>query len=169
MRRVLIGALVCLMITAGPAGAHTWAERRERVIRARELPEAVEELTPALSRALRERTRILEAERAEYLEELEPDPVVVPSSESAPATFESMVDELAGCEAWGDWSYVGGDPYFFVLQFHPDTWLAHGGTQAELDAGVAPSRERLIEIGGNVFESSGWGAWPRCASNLGLR
>ena len=80
-------------------------------------------------------------------------------------------DSVAACEGWGDWSLVTtGNGYYWVLQFAPSTWLAYGGTQAELDAGVAPSRERLIEIAENVafhgygpHAPQGLGAWPNCS------
>lgn len=74
-----------------------------------------------------------------------------------------MWDALAGCEGWGDWSlYRTGNGYYFVLQFTPETWLANGGTQAELDAGHAPSRERIIAVAESVLATQGSGAWPHC-------
>lgn len=71
-------------------------------------------------------------------------------------------DAIVGCEASGDWAFVGGNPFYFALQFAPGTWLAYGGTQAELDAGVAPSRARLIQVAEAVLAGQGPGAWPNC-------
>lgn len=72
-------------------------------------------------------------------------------------------DAIAACEGGGNWSLVTtGNGYYFVLQFAPGTWLAYGGTQAELDAGVAPSRSRLIQVAEAVLRGQGPGAWPNC-------
>lgn len=88
--------------------------------------------------------------------------------ESYPVTTDSSAnwDAIAGCEASGDWGYVGPSAggYYFALQFAPSTWLAYGGTQAELDAGVAPSRARLIQVAEAVLAGQGPGAWPNCFS-----
>lgn len=86
-------------------------------------------------------------------------------TESSPAAYtsSSVWDEVAACEGGGNWGLVTtGNGYYFVLQFAPSTWLAYGGTQAELDAGVAPSPSRLIEVAERVLASQGPGAWPNC-------
>lgn len=91
-------------------------------------------------------------------------------SVEAPAVGGSFWDLLAACE-WNEDPAAGptgwattttGNGYYFAFQFTPGTWLTNGGTQAELDAGVAPSRERLIEVAQNVMASQGPGAWPNC-------
>lgn len=90
--------------------------------------------------------------------EIQEAPVV-----SAPAYSGSVWDAVAACEGGGDWSlYTTGNGYYFVLQFVPSTWLANGGTQAELDAGHAPSRDRIIQVAESVLASQGSGAWPNC-------
>lgn len=94
-----------------------------------------------------------------------PDPVVVSAAEfSAPSSGAADWYAIADCEGGGNWGMVkpDADPYYFVLQFHPTTWLGYGGTQAELDAGVAPSPARLIEVAENVLAGQGPGAWPNC-------
>lgn len=84
----------------------------------------------------------------------------------APPTSGTDWDAVVACEAFGDWSWTtNGNGYYFALQFVPSTWLGYGGTQAELDAadrGIAPSRERLIEVAENVLAAQGPGAWPNC-------
>lgn len=84
--------------------------------------------------------------------------------QAAPTSYSADWDAIAMCEGGGDWSMVkpDSDPYYFVLQFSPGTWLAYGGTQAELDAGVAPSRARLIQVAEAVLAGQGPGAWPNC-------
>lgn len=76
------------------------------------------------------------------------------------AACEWNEDPAAGPTGWA--TTTTGNGYYFALQFSPGTWLANGGTQAELDAGVAPSRARLIEVAENVLASQGPGAWPNC-------
>lgn len=85
-----------------------------------------------------------------------------PSSATPAASGLDWV-AVAACEASGDWSLVTtGNGYYFALQFAPSTWLAYGGTQAELDAGTAPSMARQIEVAERVLSAQGPGAWPNC-------
>lgn len=100
-----------------------------------------------------------------------PAPKPQPAPAPAPAVVPSNVwDLLVGCEASGNWAHVtDGNGYYFALQFAPGTWLDNGGTQAELDAGTAPSRARLIEVAENTRDAAGgYGPWPGCAARLGL-
>ena len=99
--------------------------------------------------------------------EPKPKPEVAGIEIEAEPAYHPFWDPLAECEGSGDWSLVTtGNGYYFVLQFAPSTWLAYGGTQAELDAGVAPSRARLIEVAEAVLAGQGKGAWPSCAAGL---
>jgi len=77
----------------------------------------------------------------------------------------SVWDALAQCEAGGNWAINTGNGYYGGLQFNLGTWQAHGGQGLPSNA----SREQQIAIGAKVQASSGWGAWPACASKLGLR
>jgi uncharacterized protein YabE (DUF348 family) len=74
-------------------------------------------------------------------------------------------DQLAKCEAGGNWATNTGNGYYGGLQFNAGTWRANGGTGLPSDA----SREEQIAVGERVQASQGWGAWPSCASKLGLR
>ena len=96
-----------------------------------------------------------------------------PESAPAPAETEttasgSVWDRLAECESNGDWSINTGNGYYGGLQFHPQTWAAHGGHEYAPNAHEA-TREQEIVIAERVLESQGWGAWPACSSQLGLR
>lgn len=77
----------------------------------------------------------------------------------------SVWDQLAQCEAGGNWSINTGNGYSGGLQFSPGTWRAHGGIG---DASSA-SREQQIAVAESVQASQGWGAWPSCSARLGLR
>lgn len=80
------------------------------------------------------------------------------------ATSTSTWDALAQCESGGNWSTNTGNGYTGGLQFSASTWAAYGGTGSAADA----SREQQIAVAEQVQASQGWGAWPSCASQLGL-
>lgn len=77
----------------------------------------------------------------------------------------STWDKLAECESSGNWSINTGNGYSGGLQFLPSTWKAYGGTGQAHNA----SKAEQIRVAENVLEGQGWGAWPACASKLGLR
>jgi resuscitation-promoting factor RpfB len=63
---------------------------------------------------------------------------------------------------WGTTIHHGG------LQFHPGTWSSFkldGYPQYAYDA--TPAQQ--IAVAERVLAAQGWGAWPTCASKLGLR
>lgn len=80
------------------------------------------------------------------------------------ATSTSTWDALAQCESGGNWSTNTGNGYTGGLQFSASTWAAYGGTGSAADA----TREQQIAVAEQVQASQGWGAWPSCASQLGL-
>ena len=79
-------------------------------------------------------------------------------------TSASTWDALAQCESGGNWSTDTGNGYTGGLQFSASTWAAYGGTGSAADA----TREQQIAVAEQVQASQGWGAWPSCASQLGL-
>ena len=88
---------------------------------------------------------------------------------SAPAVSNGGVwDSIAQCESNGNWSINTGNGFSGGLQFHPQTWAGHGGTQYAPSAHLA-TREQQIAIAEKVQASQGWGAWPACTAKLGLR
>jgi uncharacterized protein YabE (DUF348 family) len=77
-------------------------------------------------------------------------------------------DQLAHCEATGNWAINTGNGYYGGLQFNKSTWDAYGGDQYAAYPHEA-SREQQIAIATKVRDSrGGYGAWPHCASQLGL-
>lgn len=92
--------------------------------------------------------------------------------EPAPATSgavpASTWDALAQCESSGNWSASTGNGYYGGLQFHPQTWAAHGGHAYAPNAHQA-SRGQQIAVAERVLQSQGWGAWPSCSAQIGLR
>lgn len=89
-----------------------------------------------------------------------------PAAPAAPAVSDGSVwDQLAKCESGGNWAINTGNGYYGGLQFNPGTWRAYGGTGLPHQA----SREQQIAIAEKVRAASGgYGAWPGCASKLGL-
>jgi LysM repeat protein len=91
-----------------------------------------------------------------------------PAPEPEPTT--TTVDDgvwaaLAECESGGDWSINTGNGYYGGLQFLPSSWEAAGGSGMPHEA----SPDEQIRVAENLLEMQGWGAWPACSSQLGLR
>ncbi|PRW63780.1 resuscitation-promoting factor [Actinopolyspora mortivallis] len=77
-------------------------------------------------------------------------------------------DKLAQCESGGNWSINTGNGYYGGLQFNKSTWDAYGGSQYAAYPHQA-SRQQQIAIATKVRDArGGYGAWPACASSLGL-
>ena len=84
----------------------------------------------------------------------------------APAVAGGGVwDQLAQCEAGGNWAINTGNGYYGGLQFNKGTWQAYGGVGLPHQA----SREEQIAVAERVQAAQGWGAWPSCTRKLGLR
>ncbi|MDX2292802.1 MULTISPECIES: transglycosylase family protein [Streptomyces] len=87
-----------------------------------------------------------------------------PASAASVATW----DEVAECEAGGNWSYYrSGHPYYGGLQFLKSTWDAFGGRQYAEYPHQA-TKEQQIRIGEKVLATQGEGAWPVCGPRAGL-
>jgi hypothetical protein len=93
----------------------------------------------------------------------EPQPVAAPAPASSGGN--TVWDRLAQCESSGDWHINTGNGYYGGLQFAQSSWEAAGGTGNPADA----SREEQIRVAENLLDMQGWGAWPSCSSQLGLR
>ena len=107
-----------------------------------------EEITPATERVVRRGTK---------------------PSASAPAIAGGSVwDQLAQCEAGGNWAINTGNGFSGGLQFTPSTWAAYGGTEYAPQAHMA-TREQQIAVAEKVQAGQGWGAWPACTAGMGLR
>jgi resuscitation-promoting factor RpfB len=97
-----------------------------------------------------------------------PEQVAVGTKErpAAPAVVDGGVwDQLAKCEAGGNWAINTGNGYYGGLQFNASTWRAYGGQGLPHEN----TREQQIAIAEKVRAArGGFGAWPGCASKLGL-
>ncbi|WP_327683471.1 transglycosylase family protein [Streptomyces sp. NBC_00467] len=84
---------------------------------------------------------------------------------TASAATTSEWDQVAQCEAGGNWSINTGNGYYGGLQFSASTWAAYGGTQFASTADQA-SKAQQIQIAEKVLAGQGKGAWPNCGVNL---
>jgi hypothetical protein len=84
----------------------------------------------------------------------------------------SRWDQLAQCEAGGNWATNTGNGFGGGLQFMHQksysTWLSYGGGEFAPHPWEA-SREQQIVIAERVLEGSGWKAWPGCTRKFGWR
>lgn len=77
-------------------------------------------------------------------------------------------DDLAECESGGDWSIDTGNGYHGGLQFAASTWRGFGGEEFASTADQATRAEQIV-VAERVLDEQGWGAWPSCSRQLGLR
>ena len=104
----------------------------------------------------------------EPTEPSEPVPEPEPRSEPAPSsntTSSGVWDDLAQCESNGNWSINTGNGFYGGLQFSLSSWEAVGGTGYPHQA----SKSEQISRAEKLQAIQGWGAWPSCSSQLGLR
>ncbi|NPC97398.1 resuscitation-promoting factor [Nocardioides sp. zg-DK7169] len=78
---------------------------------------------------------------------------------------DTVWDRLAQCESGGNWATNTGNGYYGGLQFSAGTWASVGGTGLPHQH----SREEQIKRGQILQSRAGWGQWPHCSSQLGLR
>jgi resuscitation-promoting factor RpfA len=86
---------------------------------------------------------------------------------AAPAAAAPQHDwsGVAQCESGGNWQINTGNGYYGGLQFSLSTWRGYGGDGMPHRA----SRAEQIRIAERVQNGQGWGAWPSCSSQIGLR
>jgi len=72
---------------------------------------------------------------------------------------------LAECESGGDWQINTGNGFYGGLQFSLTSWQGVGGSGYPHEASVAEQihRAELLQA------VQGWGAWPSCSVQVGLR
>lgn len=78
---------------------------------------------------------------------------------------DQVWDDLARCESGGNWSIDTGNGFYGGLQFSLNSWRAVGGSGYPHQH----SREEQIRRGDRLQQLQGWGAWPSCSQQLGLR
>jgi LysM repeat protein len=85
----------------------------------------------------------------------------------APAAGSGGVwDSIAQCESGGNWAISTGNGYSGGLQFSPGTWAAYGDGSA---SAAQASKQAQIAAAEKVLAAQGWGAWPSCSAQAGLR
>ena len=89
----------------------------------------------------------------------------VTRSASTSSVGGGVWDRLAQCESGGNWGINTGNGYSGGLQFAQGTWRANGGSGSAHNA----SRSEQIRVAERIRASQGWGAWPACSAQLGLR
>lgn len=83
-------------------------------------------------------------------------------------TYMKVWDDLAWCEARGNWHANTGNGYYGGLQMDQRFWRAYGGLGFAPRADLA-TREQQIEVGVTGRDASGgYGPWPSCSRLLGL-
>jgi hypothetical protein len=93
-------------------------------------------------------------------------PAPKPAQASAPAS--GAWQALAQCESGGNWSINTGNGYYGGLQFSASSWAGAGGTQyAALPHQATPAQQ--IATAEVLRANGGWGHWPHCSAQLGLR
>ena len=99
---------------------------------------------------------------------------VVPPAPSTPSPSQGSVwDQVAECESNQTWDIDTGNSFYGGLQFNKMSWdwaVEVGGHDVPEWPHHA-SREQQIAVAETLLaiHPAGWGAWPSCASQLGLR
>lgn len=105
----------------------------------------------------------------DVIREAKPEVVRVGTKQEAPAanfaSGSTVWDRLAQCESGGNWAANTGNGYYGGIQFSASTWHAVGGSGLPHQH----SREEQIKRGQILQSQSGWGQWPHCSAQLGLR
>jgi hypothetical protein len=111
-------------------------------------------------------TNRIESEKAQQARESQR----VASAPAAEPNYDtgdgSRWDQLAQCEAGGNWATNTGNGFGGGLQFMHQrsysTWLSFGGGEFAPHPWEA-TREQQIVVAERVLASSGWSAWPGCS------
>lgn len=88
-----------------------------------------------------------------------------PQQSEPSAAGGGVWERLAQCESNGNWSANTGNGFYGGLQFTPSSWRAVGGQGLPHQA----SKAEQISRGQQLQAQQGWGAWPACSRELGLR
>lgn len=75
---------------------------------------------------------------------------------------------IASCESGVDWDYNGSSGFDGAVQFHPGTWSAYRLPGYPPFAWQASPFQQLV-VAELVLAAQGWGAWPSCSRQVGLR
>jgi LysM repeat protein len=94
-------------------------------------------------------------------------PIAMATANAQAATGGTVWDQVAQCEASGNWAANTGNSFYGGLQFTHSTWQAYGGGAYAPDAHQA-SRDQQIQIAQRVLAGQGANAWPVCSKKAGL-
>ncbi|MDT3767244.1 transglycosylase family protein [Gleimia hominis] len=103
-----------------------------------------------------------ETETAEASDNASASPQPGAGTGSAP---DGVWGALAQCESGGDPSTNTGNGFYGLYQFTASTWQSVGGSGLPSDASAEEQtmRAKILQ------QRAGWGQWPACTSQLGLR
>ena len=93
------------------------------------------------------------------------DPVPLDQRQAQAQSYDPVWDRVAQCESGGNWSINTGNGYYGGLQFSLQSWRAVGGSGYPHQA----TKLEQIDRAERLRAIQGWGAWPSCSSQLGLR
>jgi len=88
--------------------------------------------------------------------------------QSSHVAGNTVWDRIAQCESGGNWSINTGNGYYGGLQFAQSSWVAAGGLRYAPRADLA-TRTEQIRVAQTLQQMQGWGAWPVCSRQAGLR
>lgn len=98
--------------------------------------------------------------------EVQAEPQKPPIPEAPVSRVDDAVwDNLAKCESGGNWHINTGNSFYGGIQFTQESWNAVGGSGLPSEA----PREEQIMRGKILQANGGWGNWPACSAQLGLR
>lgn len=86
-----------------------------------------------------------------------------PGTAVPPVSDAAIWDQLAACEAGGNWAINTGNGFYGGVQFDQKTWERHGGLRYAPRADLA-TRDEQLAIAEVTRAQQGWGAWPVCGA-----
>ena len=169
--------------TPTPTPTPTITEEPESTVMAEPITEYSEEPEPTVT----EEVEVVEEEPIAYVEAetviVEEEPVIEEEEVEVEVEVETVAetavtesgipvsvwDEIAECESGGDWTIVSADGRFRGgVQFELGSWDAMGGQEFAVSPEKASKAEQ-IAVAERLQAEQGWGAWPVCSAEAGLR
>ena len=94
-------------------------------------------------------------------------PAPPPALPAVTYSGNSVWDDLARCEASGNWAINTGNGYYGGLQFSVGTWNGYGGAEFAEYPHQATREEQII-VADRLRDARGYQPWPACRAKLGL-
>ncbi|HVX47886.1 MAG TPA: transglycosylase family protein [Candidatus Saccharimonadales bacterium] len=89
----------------------------------------------------------------------------VTAAPAVSAPVSGVWNRIAQCESGGNWAANTGNGFYGGLQFTLSSWQSVGGSGYPNQASASEQIARAQALQAR----QGWGAWPVCAAELGLR